>query len=188
MGRGRPINYDRKTVNGMAVIGAAKVQRHLDAIGEFITQPSDPKRGELLNMILGVGAQYARAQIEPGEDVKVKAGRITGKNAAGDKTSTGSGVVYATGDDVLFWEFGTGLLLAPGSHPKAMEFDVRPGSFSETHAGWLTGEKLKQFHGQWPYAGSWTKGQYPKKAMWNAAKVMRDALPRIVAQIHIFEQ
>ena len=106
----------------------------------------------------------------------------------GNQTSANvtSGRLVATGHDILFWEFGTGIVWSP--HPEAERLGVEPASFSRDHAQWLVGEKLEKFKGKWPYRGNWIYGQPPRAAMWGAAKYMREHIHDVAAEIKIFRK
>lgn len=197
MARGRKPSFGVIPGNGIAIRGLNAVNNHLEDVADFINNPSNPGRRAVMSRLLEHGASYARSLVEPGENVEIVVAEGSAKNTArgsgGGSTSgsgftTGGGSVIATGNDILFWEFGTGVTYSPGSHPKAAELGVEPASFSATHAGWLVGDKLEKFKGRWPYAGRWIMGQPPRQAMWDAAKSMREELPNLVAQITVFRK
>lgn len=91
-------------------------------------------------------------------------------------------VLTASGEDVLFVEFGTGILNFSNTYPtdtpdaarNAREF--YGASYSEKHSGWLVEPKVSQFNGYWPYGGKWVSGNPPAKAMYEAGKRMREVI------------
>lgn len=179
--RGRPTNWTAKPRNGIAIKGVSDIVTDVNRLSEFVSDDGDPARGQFVRALLEIGEAYAKSLVEPGEDVTVAADTFDNEDVEVER-----GVLQATGDDILFWEFGTGVTYAPGSHPRAAENNIRPASFSETHAGWLTGEKLEKYKGKWPYKKEWTYGQPPRMAMWDAAKEMRDKIPDVAKQIEVF--
>lgn len=86
----------------------------------------------------------------------------------------------AKGKDVLFLEFGTGLLGQPKSnrtenYPGDSDFDVKffPGSWSMSHEKYLTDVRyVKAFQGAWPVGNMnhLAHGTNPAKAMYHAEK------------------
>lgn len=101
-------------------------------------------------------------------------------------------VLTASGEDVLFVEFGTGILNFSNTYPTDTPDAARNAStfygasYSESHVwfddkgrqhgGWLIEPKVSQFGGYWPYGGEWTSGNPPAKAMYEAGKRMREVI------------
>lgn len=93
-------------------------------------------------------------------------------------------VLSASGKDILFVEFGTGILNFSNTYPtdtpdaarNAREF--YGASYSETHSEWLVPPKVTYFNGWWPVPGTkeWTSGNPPAKAMYEAGKRMREVI------------
>ena len=91
-------------------------------------------------------------------------------------------VLTASGEDVLFVEFGTGVLNFSNTYPtdtpdaarNAREF--YGASYSEKNAGWLVPPAVYKYGGWWPYGGKWVSGNPPAKAMYEAGKRMREVI------------
>ena len=86
--------------------------------------------------------------------------------------------ITISGEDVLFIEFGTGD--SAGIH--AAEYDavpseVRPGSWSETHAHMY--ETLRF----WVWHGQWFKETPPHPYTYDAYKAMAEALPKVFDEV-----
>jgi len=65
--------------------------------------------------------------------------------------------IIASGTDLLFIEFGTGIIY-PRTNPIEHPYNFA-GSWSIEHAQYLTdSEKLAKYKGQWPYNGEWVDG------------------------------
>lgn len=147
----------------------------------------NPRR-QLVEGLLQVGADHARTCVEPSEDVTIETKHWKWSEPA----FLAGGKVIARGDDILFWEFGTGVnpSVDPGSHPLVADgtLDIKPGSYSLTHEQWLWYENLETFEGKWPYRNQWIEGQPPRKAMWGAAKAMREAIPDVVSEVSVFSR
>lgn len=85
--------------------------------------------------------------------------------------------IDASGTAVLFIEYGTGIKLRHDS-----EFGnfglYPPGSWSASHAGYLTDpKKLKAHHGQWPYGGEWIDGNPSANVMYQTLRDLRSKAP-----------
>lgn len=80
--------------------------------------------------------------------------------------------LIASGGDILFLEFGTGVN-QDFIHPWGSHFGYTPASYSIQHYGFLIDPKLKHFHGQWPHEKRLHWGQNPSRGMYNASKAMR---------------
>ena len=143
-------------------------------------------RYQLVEELLQIGADYANARVNSSEDVTIE----TRHKNWNEPFFLVGGKVIASGNDILFWEFGTGVnpSVNPGSHPLVANgtLDIQPGSYSLTHEQWLWYENLETFEGKWPYRNKWIEGQPPRKAMWGAAKAMREAVPSVAAEITVF--
>ena len=92
--------------------------------------------------------------------------------------------IVASGEDLLFVEFGTGLFQTK-QHEKAAEFGFGPTTFSVDHAQWLTDpKKMKRAEkaghpGEFPIGkgkGHWTKGNDPAEGMTKAMDAMREKI------------
>lgn len=80
--------------------------------------------------------------------------------------------LIASGQDILFLEFGTGVN-QDFTHPWGAEFGYTPASYSVQHYGFLVDPKLRHFHGQWPHEKRLHWGQNPARGMYNASKAMQ---------------
>lgn len=78
----------------------------------------------------------------------------------------------ASGEDILFLEFGTGIN-QDFTHPWGAQYGYTPASYSIQHYGFLIDPKLRHFHGQWPHAKRLHWGQNPARGMYNASKAMQ---------------
>lgn len=103
-------------------------------------------------------------------------------------------VLTASGTDILFIEFGTGILNFSNTYPTDTEDAARNArqffgsSYSATHTwidekgrqhgGWLIEPKVSKFNGWWPYGGEWVSGNPPAKAMYEAGKRMREVIDK----------
>lgn len=138
----------------------AKIDRIISAIGTDI-----PKAVEDEVIDAGVRAEngFATAQIHGKNDVVVTV----------DSSSVADGkefVIDATGEEVLFIEYGTGIKLKHDS--QFGDYGLYPpGSWSATHSQYLTDpEKLKKHRGQWPYGGEWIDGDPSYNVMYLTQK------------------
>jgi len=87
-------------------------------------------------------------------------------------TKTDKGLeLVATGDDLMFLEFGTGLNMSE-FNPYANKLGFYPGSWSVNHKRFLYPNKIYHFHGAWPHNKQTHWGQNPAKGMYNAYKEM----------------
>ena len=123
--------------------------------------------------VLNKGAQaehgFATAQYHGVNDVVVDV----------DENSVENGrewVIRASGEAVLFIEYGTGIKLKHDS--QFGDFGMYPpGSWSATHDQFLTDpDKLKAHHGQWPYGGEWIDGDPSANVMYNTQKSLESTL------------
>jgi len=79
--------------------------------------------------------------------------------------------LVATGSDITFLEFGTGLNMTE-YNPFANKMGFTPGSWSISHKQFLYPNKIYHFHGSWPHNKQIHWGQNPAKGMYNAYKEM----------------
>lgn len=78
----------------------------------------------------------------------------------------------ATGDNIAFLEFGTGLNM-DYENPYASKLGFYPSSYSGGPGkGFLIPPKLNHFHGSWPHGGKMHWGQNPARGMYDAFKAM----------------
>lgn len=114
-----------------------------------------------------VKADYASAVTLDGD----KANQSTTITSSPKWDSDGLELI-ASGGDILFLEFGTGIN-QDFIHPWGSQFGYTPASYSIQHYGFLIDPKLKHFHGQWPHEKRLHWGQNPSRGMYNASKAMR---------------
>ena len=83
--------------------------------------------------------------------------------------------IVASGEDVYFIEFGTGVFANPNGY--ATTIPVYPGSYSEQHA--------QQFStkGFWYYGGEKLQGTEAENAMYYAGKAIRDNMSRVIQEV-----
>lgn len=80
--------------------------------------------------------------------------------------------LVASGEDIMFLEFGTGLNMSY-ENPYADQFGFYPSSYSGNQGkGFLVPPKLNHFHGAWPHGGKMHWGQNPARGMYHAFKAM----------------
>ena len=80
--------------------------------------------------------------------------------------------LVASGEDIAFLEFGTGLNM-DYENPYAAQFGFYPSSYSGGPGkGFLVPPKLDHFHGAWPHDKRLHWGQNPARGMYNAFKAM----------------
>lgn len=98
-------------------------------------------------------------------------------NITVDKIDNGF-VVRADGETALILEFGAGITFGSG-HPQADEFGYGPGTYpGQTHAMDPRGWWIPRSRG-----GGHTFGNPPSMAMYNAAKVTREAVERVAREV-----
>jgi hypothetical protein len=79
----------------------------------------------------------------------------------------------ATGPDLYFLEFGTGLVM-DDTNPYAALMGFYPGSYSARNKKFLVPKRVYHFKGAWPHGGKMHWGQNPAKGMYNAAREMEE--------------
>lgn len=80
--------------------------------------------------------------------------------------------LVATGEDIAFLEFGTGLNM-DYENPYASKFGFYPSSYSGGPGkGFLVAPKVNHFHGAWPHEKKLHWGQNPARGMYNAFRAM----------------
>lgn len=83
--------------------------------------------------------------------------------------------IVASGHDVYFIEFGTGIYANPNDYTTSVP--VYPGSYSEQHA-----QRFSE-HGFWYYEGEKLQGTEAQNAMYYAGKAMRENEQRIMKEV-----
>lgn len=132
----------------------------------------EDKLKEVCRRLAEIGAEEAKlwssaAKFQGNDDVSFSVSPIT----RGYKLSM-------SGSDVYFVEFGTGNMA--GSYPgdtSGVSVDVRPGTWSETHA--------RQYYdnGYWYYAGTRYEGTAAWMPLYHAGARMRAEMPRIMREV-----
>lgn len=91
--------------------------------------------------------------------------------------------IVASGESVLFIEFGTGIIY-PHTSPIDHPYNY-PGSWSVEHGQFLTdSEKLAQYHGGWPLNnGVISYGNPSANVMYQTGKAIESTLPSEVKQV-----
>lgn len=80
--------------------------------------------------------------------------------------------LVASGEDITFLEFGTGLNM-DYQNPYAAKFGFFPSSYSgSVGMGFLVPPKLNHFHGAWIHDHKMLWGQNPARGMYNAFRAM----------------
>lgn len=155
------ISFSTESCKQIAVFGD-----HIKARVQKMDEEVDKKLKALVDEAVVVArAGYALAG-EYGVENRVNVYSDQDKQLYGD-----SYFIIAHGKDVGFLEFGAGIttdMAHPWKH--LMPFDVRPGSWSETHA--------RQFadNGFWFYNGTSYSYIPPTRAMYNASVYMRQKI------------
>lgn len=119
-----------------------------------------------------VGRDQAKADYEAATTLEGEpANESTTVSPAPNFTSDGFELT-ASGEDIYFLEFGTGLNM-DYANPYAAKMGFFPSSYSGGPGkGFLVPPKLNHFHGAWPHAGKLHWGQNPARGMYNAYKAM----------------
>ena len=81
----------------------------------------------------------------------------------------------ATGDDLMFLEFGTGLNMS-SQNPYANKMGFYPGSWSVNHKRFLYPNTIYHFKGAWKHDKKTLWGQNPAKGMYNAFRAMQERI------------
>ena len=133
---------------------------------EDYSRSLDRKAVELCKRLADMGALYAEWNFSG----VLYAGN-TDVNISVERVDDYTYAIYASGEAVLFMEFGAGIRHGYG-HPQADEFGMGPGTYpGKGHwndpKGWWFGEK-----GNWTH----TYGNAPGMPMYNAAKDLRNEI------------
>lgn len=81
----------------------------------------------------------------------------------------------ASGEDVGFLEFGTGIFASPDEFEAQVGYPVAPGSWSDTHA-----RQFREGHWYWYYRGKPTPGSPPTRGMHVALEEVRNNIEEVV--------
>ena len=123
---------------------------------------------KLVDILLDIGQQTAQTTfdaypsgLQSDDSVSVTA----------EKTNWNEGVISAKGENVVFMEFGTGVM---AKHPQRTEFGFVPGSWSINHSNqFIPNEKE-----WWYYNGQRLEGTPPIMAMYQAHKEMEQNIEK----------
>lgn len=128
---------------------------------------------------LVAAGDYAAAMVDGPNDVNVTI----------EKTSTGYNVV-ASGQSVLFIEFGTGIIYSSVKHPMNNEFGMGPGTWYPPHYSRNSSGQLVEnwfndrgWHLPKEKGGGLTYGNPPSMSMYKAAQDIRQEIPRIALEV-----
>ena len=126
------------------------IQKILGKLERLIDIPVNTVTEELANEAKGIIDSAYSSAFSPGN---------TDWQTTIERTTFGNKVV-ATGHDVGFLEFGTGInAIDPDEFAAYAPYDVSPGSWSEEHARQYTEKK------GWFYGGEYMKGTPPTRGM-----------------------
>jgi hypothetical protein len=91
-----------------------------------------------------------------------------------DNPDDNSWEIEASGDALMFIEFGSGVNLRH-NNPWGL---YEPASWSKEHEKWLVGKRLAAFKGWWPVGKTfWTQGNPSANVMYNTAKALKSEAP-----------
>lgn len=133
------------------------------------------KRKVFIEKLANVGLAVAQVRFVGGESLGN--GNVV---VTTEPTKNGFKVV-ASGEDVCFIEFGTGVYAGLGYEGNTGEVPVFPGSWSQSENG--EGRFVPGIHEYWYYAGNKVEGTVPQKGMYFAAKEIRRAVERIAKDV-----
>ncbi|MBQ3989517.1 MAG: hypothetical protein II630_01635 [Bacteroidales bacterium] len=133
----------------------------------------EEKTEEVVKRLAEIGATRAQADFSNAQYDGNKDFQITV-----EKSDNGY-VVRASGESVLFVEFGTGVTYGYG-HPKADEFGMGPGTYPNGKGHWddPNGWYLPKSAG-----GGHTMGNAPALPMYNAEQEIKANIERIVKEV-----
>ena len=151
--------------------GIAAALRRLDNLQKQVNKIPNEVYEYARSLAITMESDYTRASNEGVKDISVYA----------EKTPEGCRIV-GTGSEILFVEFGTGIIYphtSPIDHPYNFA-----GSWSIGHAQYLTdSDKLAKHKGQWPYNGKWVDGMPSANVFYEAGKTVEQELPKYAAGI-----
>ena len=118
-----------------------------------------------------VSLGYARAIYNGDKDISVSV----------EKTDKGYSII-ASGESVLFVEFGAGVTYGSG-HPQAAEFGMGPGTYPNGKGHWddPKGWWIPEEHG-----GGHTYGNPPNPVMYETARDLKDEILRVAREVFGF--
>ena len=152
-------------------LSADSCQRAVDELKKYSKEIA-PKLDEVCRRLAEIGAIEARARFARGDHGN------GGVNVTVEKISNGYKIV-ASGHDVYFIEFGTGVNagVAYGDGMPPTSVPVYPGSWSEQHA--------KQFsdYGFWYYNGERLEGTEAEMPMYYAGKAIRNNEKKVFKEV-----
>ena len=95
-------------------------------------------------------------------------------------------ILSASGEDIIFMEFGTGIIHNNGEHPLTAKFGYEPSSWSKSHEQNLIPPKVDNQGGRWKTSETgtkWFEGHAPAMGMWNASKEMREKIKSVAEEV-----
>ena len=140
------------------------------------------KTEEVVKRLAEIGATKAQADFSNSQYDGNKDFQITV-----EKSDNGY-VVRASGESVLFVEFGAGVTKG-GGHPQAAEFGMGPGTWPDPHYHKYNG----QLYANWENPSGWylpksaggghTMGNAPAMPMYNAEQEIKSNIEQIVREV-----
>ena len=155
--------------NAFDIDGLRQEARRLETLSERMEEIGQ----EICRRLAEIGVEvaslhYANGWIDGNNEVEVTT----------RPTENGCAIV-ASGEDVFFLEFGTGVSAGNGYDTSEITppVSIEPGSWSETHS--------KQFSekGYWHYGGRRFIGTAPRMGMYHAAKEVQEQAQRIAQEV-----
>lgn len=153
--------------------GTKSLLAHLDRIQDAIkTDVPNKVDEEVQKRAQGAQSEYDTAKYLGHRDVSVESVR-----------SGNEWTIIATGETLLFIEFGTGIVY-PHNNPIEHPYNY-PGSWSVDHEQYLTdSDKLAKYHGGWPLMnGVISYGNPSANVMYQTGKAITGVLPRDLKSI-----
>ncbi|MGM9924236.1 MAG: hypothetical protein ACI4EU_08400 [Butyrivibrio sp.] len=149
------ISVDTKSLNHLIRTVDKKLDRYTKKINKLTRKLAEMGA---TNVSLG----YARALYDGYNDIEVSV----------EEAENGFDII-ASGEKVLFVEFGTGITMGYG-HPQAGEFGYGPGTYNPRSKNWQSpyGWYFKDADGQKYH----TYGNPPSMTMYETAKQLKDAV------------
>ena len=152
------------------VLDPASIQsaiRELDEYKKWIERKTDELVRRLADMgAVNVSLGFSRAIYTGDKNVNVTV----------EQRGPNSYAIVASGQSILFIEFGSGITYGYG-HPQAGEFGYGPGTYPSDKGHW------DDPHGWWIPGGQHTYGNPPAMAMYNTAKELRARLAEIAKEV-----
>lgn len=152
------------------VLDPASIQsaiRELDEYKKWIERKTDELVRRLADMgAVNVSLGFSRAIYTGDKNVNVTV----------EQRGPNSYAIVASGESVLFLEFGSGITYGYG-HPQAGEFGYGPGTYPSDKGHW------DDPHGWWIPGGQHTYGNPPSMTMYLTGKELHDRLTEIAKEV-----